>query len=146
MEDCIVVKFPRQNLSCEVAVVNNQTSNFVEIAIINESFKTSFKNRLRWLVCAAVFGVCFVITFSGSRFTPHLAFLFVIGLMKMSMQLLGIIERETLKVSKDFGIEKSTFYAGSRRHHNFIPFNRIHKIVINEVIDFVSTSNWCHLS
>lgn len=54
-------------------------------------------------------------------------------------QLITLIDMEKLTVAEDFGIEKSVLFSYGRCQHNFIHINKVHKVIINEVIHFVRT-------
>lgn len=74
-----------------------------------------------------------------SHYAMHTIFLlFTIGCF---YSLMGIVEKEVVKVLKGFGLQHSTHYMFSRRKTNFIPANNIYRVVINEVIYLVSVAS-----
>lgn len=66
----------------------------------------------------------------------HSFFLITLGFL--IYQLLSLVDRETLKVAKNFGVEKTVVQSFGRSSSVFVPYDNIHKIVITEVIYFVS--------
>lgn len=55
-------------------------------------------------------------------------------------RLINIVEKEVVKILKEFGLQYSTHYLFGGQKSIFVPSGNIHKVVINEVIYFVSLS------
>lgn len=112
--------------------IKENSASYIEITITNKNFardKVFYQCKLIFLT------VLYVLFIDRDRFI-HLAFW--IALLFIAIRFASLVEKEDLKVIKDFGVEKSlTTYC--RYHRAFIPKEIINKVVINEVIYFVST-------
>lgn len=110
---------------------NENSTSYIEITITNKNFardKVLYQCKLIFLT------VIYVLFIDRDRFI-HLVFWTM--LLFVAIRFANLIEKEDLKVIKDFGVEKSltTFF---RYQRAFIPKEIINKVVINEVIYFVS--------
>lgn len=119
---------PARNLQL---IIEENSPNFIEITIANKDFANDRSSYRRKLIFAAV-TYLLVIKASWLIHVP-----FWIALLLFGYCYANLVEREHLKVAKDFGVEKSlTTCSGHQRM--FIPRQAIKKVVINEVIYFVS--------
>lgn len=97
-------------------------------------------HRSRWKLLQLIFSLFLIYLiilwlFKSLNYSIHLMFGLFIILSFYS--LLNIVDKEVVKVLKDFGLQYSTHFLLSRTKTNFIPMSNIHRIVINEVIYLV---------
>jgi hypothetical protein len=128
------MEFPDYNL--RLSITNSTSSSYTEIVLANtnhERQKRSFKQRFFFVLFAYI---AFLSSF-GWRFPGvHAASLLI--LVILLFRLCSSIDKEVIKVVKNFGIEKSVVCSFNRSRQIFIPAKNIHRIIINEVIYFVS--------
>ena len=117
-------------------IVERESQNYVEIAVKNKNFPKNKQTLQRWFV---VLSIIYLISISIVAKLPLIfhAIIFAV-LIGFFAQLVFLLDKEVIKVAEDFGIEKLTFFTFGRRNRIFVPINRVHKVIINEVIYFVS--------
>lgn len=118
-------------------IVEKKSSNYIEIAVKNKQYTRHKQSLGRLLV---VLCVLYLMSIPVIAMKVYLSIhvVFVAVLVCITFQLVILTDQELLKVAEDFGIEKLTFFTFGRRSRVFVPINRVHRIVINEVIYFVS--------
>lgn len=123
--------FPLHSLHLKI----QKSSNSVHFTLSNTNFKRSRRKFLTNLAFALSIYLSVVLTLN-----TRLPFHVICGaiIIYLTTQLLGIVDKEELKVIRDFGVEKSATFTFGRRQQVFIPQNNVHRVVINEVIYFVS--------
>lgn len=112
--------------------INEDSESYIEITITNKNFA---RDKV-FYQCKLIFLTVIYVLFIDRDRLIHLVFW--TALLLVAIRFSNLVERENLKVIKDFGVEKSltSFY---RYQRVFIPKEIINKIVLNEVIYFVST-------
>lgn len=90
----------------------------------------------RIILLISTYLICLFAFSETPSFMVHLIFLMF--LLWLSISLSSLVESETVKVISHSGIEKSVKYSFGRRQSVFIASQSIFKLVINEVIYFVS--------
>ena len=135
------MNFPKHNLS--LSIQKTPTSAFTEIVVSNKKHKYEKKKFLIALFIVSLTYIAFISTFSRKYLGIHFAFIFLFSIILF--RLTSLVDKEILKVVKNFGIEKSIVFAFNRKQQIFIPSNNIHKLVINEAIYFVSYANFIQI-
>lgn len=128
------MNFPEYNLNL---VIEKNSANSAIITLQNTKYSESKSKTILWIAFTVVLYVGYFLALNDKHLLVHGAF-FVI-LMLLLVQLSNLVDKEMLNVVKNFGIEQSTVLCFGRSRSTFIPINNIHKIVLNEVIYFVST-------
>lgn len=129
------MNFPECNL---LLTINSESPNSVEITLENTNFAASKLKSLRYIAYVVCLYFVYFTFLNGKHFLIHASFLVILGLLLT--QLLNIVDKETLKVVRDFGIEKATVLSFGRSSTVFVPRNNVHQLVLNEVIYFVSVN------
>lgn len=120
-----------------VKLIVDRKSNYVEVAVKNIKYKKHKQSLQRWTIIIVTMYLMSIYAATGKL--PLLFHAIIVGvLVCLLTQLMLLVEQEILKVANDFGIEKLTFFSLGRRNRIFVPINRVHKVIINEVIYFVS--------
>ena len=70
------------------------------------------------------------------HYSIYVGLLFCIGIL--IYRLVNVVDKEVVKILRDFGLQYSTHYLYGGQKSLFVPSSNIHKVVINEVIYFVS--------
>lgn len=125
--------FTKHNLSL---TINKSSTSYTEFVLANTNHDREKKTYQRRLIFVLVSYLVFHFAFSHKLLVAHVCFILI--LVIFVYRLFSLVDREILKVVKDFGIEKSVVYTFNRNRQVFIQQSLIHKVVINEVIYFVS--------
>lgn len=124
------MNFPDHNLQLNL----DKSPNSVVITLESTNYA---KNRLKLLRWSALVAILYLVALTFiNHLSVHGPFLVVLAISVL--QCLNLAEKEILKVVRDFGIEKTTLYAFGRKRIVFIPMNNVDKVVLNEVIYYVS--------
>lgn len=132
------MNFPKHNLS--LSIQQTHSSSYTEIVICNTKHKNGKKRYLMKLFVVLLSYIAFILCFSRKYLGIHFAFLLLSSIILF--RLMSLVEKEILKVVKNFGIEKSVVFSFNRKQQIFIPSNNIHKLVMNEAVYFVSNANF----
>ena len=116
--------------------LKNDNMQFLEVTLWNSRYYNIKYACHRNIVLVVFSYLILVYAFSQIKFV--ISFVFVLVLLFLVYKLYNLIERETVKTIKGLALEKSSHYTFGRTKSFFIPNQNIHKIVINEVIYFVS--------
>jgi hypothetical protein len=134
-----VMDFPKHHLN--LSIKESSSNSYTEFVLANTNHEREKKTHQRRIIFVFISYLIFLFAFERQYLGAHIAFLLILAIL--IIRLLGLVDKEVLKVVKDFGIEKSVVFAFNRNRQIFIPSNNIYKVVINEVIYFVSKNN-CH--
>lgn len=120
-------------------IMKRESENYVEIAVKNINYAKHKQSLQQWIVVLFTMYVLFISVFPENLpLMVHASSVAV--LVCLLIQLVLLVDQEVLKVAEDFGIEKLLFFSFGRQNRIFVPINRVHKIIINEVIYFVRSS------
>lgn len=135
----INLDFPEHSLNLNVKSNDESSKNdtiYVEITIRSKKCHCKKMRTIQLLAFTLLFHVVFILFIQNWHYTIHGGFIICLGIL--INRLFNIVEKEVVKVLKEFGLQYSTHYSYGRQKSIFVPSSNIHKIVINEVIYFVS--------
>lgn len=116
--------------------LKNDNKQFLEVTLWNSRYSIIKYACHRNIVLA--FLSYLILVYAFSQIQIMISFVFVFILLFLIYKLYNLLERETVKTIKGLALEKSSHYTFGRTKTFFIPNQNIHRIVINEVIYFVS--------
>lgn len=114
----------------------NDDTDFVEITIRNNKFCSKKTRLIQLIALTKLFHLILILFIRNLHHFIHMGFFICLGIL--IYRLFNIVEKEVVKVLKEFGLQYSTFYSFGRQKSIFVPSSNIHKVVINEIIYFVS--------
>lgn len=129
--------FPDYHLN--LTITKSASNNYTELVLANTNHERE-KSTLQRRFFFALLCYLFVFFLSSKRLHVGVHGVFILLLLVITFQLFSSVDKEVVKVVKDFGIEKSTIFSFNRQKQIFIQVFNIHKVVINEVIYFVSVN------
>lgn len=127
--------FPKNHI--QFCVTGSESDNFIFLEIRNTKYSCRRKDITIRLLVVSLLYLCYLALAAEGILLFHTFFLITLGLFMY--QLLSLVDKETLKVAKNFGVEKTVVSSFGRSNSLFVPYENIHRIVITEVIYFVST-------
>lgn len=130
--------FPKHFISMQLneSSKKENDTNFVEIAIRNNKFNSTRRRLIKLAAFTTLSYLILNVYNKKLHYTIHAGF--ILSSLILVYFLLNVVEMEVVKVLKDFVLQYSTHYSFGRQKSIFIPSSNIYKIVINEVIYFVS--------
>lgn len=136
--------FPKHNLRLIYEESRNAT-----FTLVNTRFDRDKKFCIKWLLVLFFAGISlfasdlllvkdsnFISKFRLNSFKTFLSLSFAVIFVYLSYRLWNLVEKEI--VQEAFGLQKFTVKTFGTTDHLFLPRNSISKVVINEVIYFVS--------
>lgn len=120
----------------QLQIHSDQPSNYLEITVRNDKFLEIRRRSSSRLLIICFIYLCYLLTSSNHQWICHTV-LITLCLIFL-IQLLNLVENQSLKIIKNVGLEKSTTFAFHRCQRTFIPSTNLSGVVINEVIYFVS--------
>lgn len=120
-------------------ILKNDNKQFLEVTLWNSRYSIIKYACHRNIVLAVLSYLILIYAFSQKIM---ISFVFVLVVLFLVYKLYNLLERETVKTIKGLALEKSSHYSFGRTKTFFIPNQNIHKIVINEVIYFVSLNKF----
>lgn len=120
----------------QLKIKDDNSSNYIEIIVENQQFDAKRRSFLSKFIIVLLIYFTYIFTFTQHKVIYHL--ILSTTCLLFLHQLLNLVEKQSIKLITNVGLEKSTKFYFNRHQKTFIPSANMSGIVINEVIYFVS--------